>query len=519
MPICFIVDETKDRRLFRLCLRHSNLNQERRDEMMPTATSTLQEGEHRRRDFLRPLFDLFVRFLTRRTERDHKPMNIWEDERKLQKALSAVRMAAKPGEDYDEVSERIEKEAAMYRDFLRVRTPIGKITLNVKRLLADEGEDDDTGSVYQVRDPAEGRASVLYSFKRSADIVLEFFVHDRHDVQLFPVARTYADWLGKRTFDLGFGRTFDLSMSEDECPGMVRVHARFIGARARKTADEETFVVAGGLPLAAGDDGDGPRKARGAAPWSFRRRVAFTFGVQCLVIFASFWAFRSLASSRPVEVHAIARAPEARPAVHTTNAVDTMALDNDTNFSESSADTRVSWQEVGFDPHTNATPKRLQQKKNSYRGKLTRIADVSGGRVKMDEGFCHNVGDQCKQWRANMQSAFDALKGILFHGGGAPVEPASGRGTEVVFVTYLTEGADSARVHVTLLTADAFFLVKGDGCSESGGSGAMVYGDSITRTTSAAGSDICRTVDSNEQPTAGSNPETLERRSKTVEAE
>ena len=142
-------------------------------------------------------------------------------------------MAANPGEGYEIVAARIEAQAAAYLEFLNNPQPIGRISLNVKQFGPAPTHVAHVREQYRINepsegyaDPAEGGASVWYTFNRSNNKVLEFIVHDKDDNELFPIARTYTDWIGTKKFDLGFGRTFYLSLMEG-APGYVKVRAGF----------------------------------------------------------------------------------------------------------------------------------------------------------------------------------------------------------------------------------------------------------------------------------------------------
>ena len=77
-----------------------------------------------------------------------------------------------------------------------------------------------------LNDPEEGRAGVWYHFARSRNKVLEFIVHDENDKPLFPLVRTYTNWIGNKELDLGHDRTLYLTLAEGE-PGYVNVRAGF----------------------------------------------------------------------------------------------------------------------------------------------------------------------------------------------------------------------------------------------------------------------------------------------------
>lgn len=146
----------------------------------------------------------------------------------LGKAHKMIRLAENYGDAYEDIVNRIRQESARYKAFKKNPEAIGKVTLNVKRL--DSGET--CQRQYEVKDPAEGKASVFYTHRSSADIVLEFVLHDKNDVPLFAVARTYSNWVGCKEFDLGGDRAFYLNMVEDEQPGHVSVQAGFKAKKA-----------------------------------------------------------------------------------------------------------------------------------------------------------------------------------------------------------------------------------------------------------------------------------------------
>ncbi|HEV2764599.1 MAG TPA: hypothetical protein VGV38_16590, partial [Pyrinomonadaceae bacterium] len=186
------------------------------------------------------LSDIWHRVTRRGAVADGRPLDLWKDDPGLQEALLAVRMAAAHvGESYEAAAARIEEEAARFREFIKSPTSIGKITLNVKLLEPDAGENE----VYQVRKPAEGDATFFYTFERSDKIVLEFMAHDPCDNPLLPIVRTYSNWSGRRKFDLGLGRTFNLNMLVANCPDFIRVEAGFT------TAHEDVVTSGRGVPI------------------------------------------------------------------------------------------------------------------------------------------------------------------------------------------------------------------------------------------------------------------------------
>lgn len=463
--------------------------------------------------FFRPFTNLWRRVGRRR---NMQPVNLWDDDPVMREAVWAVRMAANLGEDYDKVSERIEREAARYREFLRNPTLIGEITLNAKQVLTDAPSGDIFGRVYQVRDPAEGQASVVYNFKRAAGIVLEFVVHDQQGIPLFPIVRTYSDWLGERTFDLGAGRTFDLKMTEGECPMEVRVQASFATARSTAAAGYRTRAAACGLPLAA-DDGGGTAKADGAGSSAYGA-PAYAFGMAVLFLIGIGWAFRPEAQSYRPHAPARVRAAAGGPAVFTTYAEGETVNSNYARLAAVDGATTAGWQESVYPAHSAGGVGRSQQR-NDNRGRVTRVAAVTGGRVKMDAGFCRQVGALCDRWRADIQSTLDAVKGMWEPAASTTDESGSGGQPDLMMLSYLTDDAAPRHLHVTLLTADALYLVRGAGCAEFDGSVAKSFADATDPTPLLAGSGMCGVSEGNEQQTGEGNTATAEKRVKTSTAD
>lgn len=183
----------------------------------------------------------------RSTKPKSPPVVILNETPALSRALQTIRMAANAGEDYEIVAARIDKEAADYEEFLNNPLRIGRISLNVKHfgpMPADTAHVREQCRINQPSeghpDPAEGRASVWYTFNRSNNKVLEFIVHDEHDNPLFPIARTYTSWIGTKEFDLGLGRTFYLSLFEG-APGYVNVRAGFMEPNELENAIYDAF--------------------------------------------------------------------------------------------------------------------------------------------------------------------------------------------------------------------------------------------------------------------------------------
>lgn len=485
---------------------------------MSTAT-IIREEENGWRELLRPLFDMFGKYVKRGARRDLKPIDLWADDPYLQEALSAVRMAAYYGEEYEDVALRIDQEVARYREFLRSPTPIGKITLNTKRIFSDvRGAADAAADKYQVNDPVEGRADVSYSVKRFEDLVLEFVVHDQNDVPLFPIARTYSDWVGRKSFDLGAGRTFDLHMSEGECPAKVRVRAGITSADAAGTNCSDLVFASEGLPLAADEDRpDRGKMFRDAGGRSYVGRLALAFGIECLILFAFGWAYLrppalTAAPTRPTPTNAVgadAASLHSAGVISSKESTQLLVMDGEAPFSRRKAGLNIS---------SGVAARGAQRKREGDTRGLTRIAAVSGGRVNMDAGFCDRVGDLCNHWRAGMQSAYNAMRGVMPRSSGATADAGSNNYPEAVMVSYPSAGADKGHVQVTLLLADAFFLLRGMDCTEFEG-GAKGSTDTISAGLPATGLGVCRGTESIERPAGGSDSATAETGVKSTDAE
>jgi len=200
-----------------------------------------------RRKALRRFLSAFFGFTKKPTTRGV----VWEQAPVLNHALQTIRMAANAGEDYETVAARIESQAAAFVEFLENPQPIGRISLKVKQFGPVSSDTDHVREQYRINepaegygDPAEGHASVWYTFNRSNNKVLEFIVHDQNDNELFPIARTYTDWIGTKKFDLGLDRTFYLSLMEGAA-GYVNVRAGFVEPNEIETAIYDAFKQSG----------------------------------------------------------------------------------------------------------------------------------------------------------------------------------------------------------------------------------------------------------------------------------
>lgn len=462
--------------------------------------TTMPEEEHRWGQVLRLLYHTVRKAARRRAGRGLSPVDLWTDDPSLREAVCSVRMAANPGEDYDEVAARLKTEAAKYKAFLRNPTPIGEITLSAKRIGPDARGDEVSGRMYQVRDPAKGRASMLYSFERSEHLVFEFIVHDQHNVQLFPIARTYSTWFGKKTFNLGDGRTFELNMVADGSPDVVRVEACFTTDRDCPADGPETCAMSGGLPLAA----DSPNSSSTfteptLSPPVRWRRITSQAIASCLVLmFCAGFVWWKVTPGGPDEASVVPLARTALPITHTPpdagappRAADGFQLGfasiGSTDEGRARGYVTLSPDSVGGTPAKN---RRVR--------KVARIVAVDGGRsVSMDDGFCHRAGELCDKWRAGLQNAIDAVSNLL----ALPTDTAVGAGQfpEGVWVSYTTDGHNLRQVRVTLLAGDAFLLIRETGCVEFGGSGERRFAETLPAVFTTAESVKCGAGVSNVQ--------------------
>lgn len=188
---------------------------------------------------------------------------------KLSQALLTVRMALNPGETVAIAAPRIRKEAARFDEFLANPGSISRIALRIK-------EFDDTGfckssDQFGVKDPDEVQASIWHRLKASGHIVLDFVAFDEDEQPMFSILRTYSNWTGERTCDLGNDRTFHLNMAESQEAGYVNVWAGFTPASAVVTTGTSCpsvnpHPVAAAAAAAAGGGSAGSPFFRKVAP-------------------------------------------------------------------------------------------------------------------------------------------------------------------------------------------------------------------------------------------------------------
>lgn len=140
-------------------------------------------------------------------------------------AYKIIRMAQNYGESDDALRQRIREESLRYRQFKKKPERLGKLSFKTKRVDSNETVETD----YEIN-LWQKATLVCQTCERSADVVLEFFVHNKRGERLFAIARTYSDWIGRKEFDLGGGCVFYLYMSKAN-PGYVLVEAGFYGCQ------------------------------------------------------------------------------------------------------------------------------------------------------------------------------------------------------------------------------------------------------------------------------------------------
>ncbi|MFL6207797.1 MAG: hypothetical protein ACJ74W_03040 [Pyrinomonadaceae bacterium] len=390
-------------------------------------------------------------------------------------------MAANPGEEYAVVAARIAQEFANYREFLRNPAPIGKIILNAKQLPGGPGGAEQAGQMYQVRDPAEGQATVEYSFNRSDRLVLEFIAYDKNDTPLYPIVRTYSDWIGKRKFNLGLGRVFVLKMTAGDLPELVRVQADFSSARAAETDDDEMLMATGGLARAAreakGDDQS--HEPTGMFNWLQGQKLALLLlSVNCLIFSISIigvCAFSQVAVNHaPSATYAAAEVPAAyRVAVVVHLSDDTvkrLLLD------EQWRRTQQPGRAAEF-LHVSRQQLSGVQRAATF-GALAITAKA--GHADITYALCGKVISQCSDVRAPFKFLLDRVRGSWALRPYSLSRPAADQTLydRLAMPTHADTSIDPLRV--TFLPSDALLVVKGSGCFEYGAGAAGGFGDKAT---------------------------------------
>lgn len=314
-----------------------------------------------------------------------------EDLAEIELAYRTLQLAGNPGEDYDVVAARIDQEAARYKAFLQKPEPIGKIVLNVKQLKTREQ--------YQVTDPAEGRASVCYRFSRSNSTVLEFLVYDEKDNPLFPIARTYTNWVGAKEFTLGLNRTFYLDMFEDD-PGYVKVYAGFAPVLCEgKSPTRSSRPVAYFPPQLERNKGWSRRLL--SLFWPFPARLAYVIGVEAVlvsVVCSIFWtAMGSLrATNRPSDAQILVGSAE----LFGATGEGIQRLPTSTKSTPVATERKASSKTI-----SSLTRSRSGAGSNAERALDTaRLHGVQTVSVSVDNSLCEDAAD-CRQLWSNVQHA------------------------------------------------------------------------------------------------------------------
>lgn len=395
----------------------------------------------------------------------------WEEDPDLQKAILTFRMAANPGEDYEVVAARIEQEAARYREFLRNPQPIRCIILNVKSLVAEEDECLYTREQYWVRDPAQGLASMNYTFARSNKLVLEFIAYDEQNNALFPIVRTYSTWLGKKKFKLGLGRTFYLSMFECDSPDQVVVQAGFMPfARERVLSPARAAAAAAGPPPLTAYTENGTSDigfTTTAFSPSYGRGLALAMGMQCLVVpllccMAFWWVFGR--SATPVEVSK-AMQPSGASDVSRTAPEETPP----DAYTAGVLPATVKPAKEGRPARPTATRDkndRLKLKTVELQ-KAARLVEINRISVVVDGTSCHDTEDRCDRLLANFQKAIETDLNRLKLPVNTTDENDSGDAVKLV-VSYKPVNDCFGHVYVTLYDQKGLLWGEEDDCLEYG---------------------------------------------------
>lgn len=413
---------------------------------MTTITLENREGEERvALIFINRIFNPMLQFVRTIFSADK---NAAEESAAFKIAVSAVKLAAEPGENYAVVASRIQREVAIYRDFLLRPKPIGKISLIVKEIDPNSPDFRSPRKQYQVhdpseghRDPAEGWVSVGYKFNRSATKVLEFMVYDLKGSPLFAIARTYSNWLGSIEFKLGLNRVFYLNMVEDS-PGYVMVQAGF-KAKARQSAGEIQNIpgTMRQLPSAIVKPNSGP-SVLDFRP--FGRRLAYMFLLQCLVISVIcstvIWVGTGRAMSRTVSSSSKAEAGSSSEMLG--DAALASLIKQTVATYHTSGETLTS---------DNNTPNETTRKITSRLGqKATRLARVKGFSVSVNHASCKSGESRCLELLSSVRKGVQWTLSSL----SLPVyaEDQTGDGIEPakLVVSYNPIDTLHAQVHLTL---------------------------------------------------------------------
>lgn len=414
------------------------------------------------RGFNCSIVQVFRREALERTLCKPSAIACWGDNPKLQKAILTIRMAAKPGDNYEDVAARIEKEANCYRKFLQNPTPIGKISLNVKQLPSESDDNVFTCSKYQVREPAEGQASVFYTIQRSNRLVLEFVVHDEKDNPLFPITRTYSDWVGKKKFDLGLDRTFHLHMTEGHMPEFVRVQAGF---KLIEPDEIEATEIGDELelePMAASvAKADELENQTDVVTASQGRRLAFAFGFEHLVILLGCCLLFWLTASNLPPRAGYARALSFNKAAPATEYTMTGELAHEVGDDAKDVPVEIVEQRLkeknNLAERNSSHVKRLHSRANHLH-QTARMAEIKQLGVTTDGSSCDSTGSGCKEMLVSFQKAIETDLSRLDVPTSQFNQSEAGEGYAKLVVSYKPVDACLGHVYVTLFDRTGLLL-------------------------------------------------------------
>jgi hypothetical protein len=344
----------------------------------------------------------------------------------LRRAILTFRMAANPGEDYETVAVRIEREAARYRAFLEKPQPIGKIALNVKPFLSNDTSDGDISSSYEqykVTDPDEGNAMVFFNFNRSCRRILEFMVYDENDEPLFPLARTYSDWLGSRVYDLGLNRKFHLNLVESDLRGQIMVQAGFMPSPpqiiatqpARKQDMDERATCTTGTSM--------PPRNGGKSFFGARMERLFAAGVPCFAVMFLLFLIAS-SSITTNSAKAVRVMPVTEPAAYVAQALREdklplkrnvlwpLAVSLDISEPHAAATATTTTDDAKgvavIGARTLATTGKKGRQQSLRLDKARRLAGITKLNVSVDRGSCNTAGNPCQEMLTNLQQQIAA---------------------------------------------------------------------------------------------------------------
>lgn len=396
----------------------------------------------------------------------------------LQKAILTFRMAANPGESYEVVAARIEREAAIYKAFLQKPGAIGKIILNVKQL--DSKTDDVKGShrQYQVNepstrqsDPSEGRACVSYTFNRSNNKVLEFMVYDEDDNPLFPIVRTYSDWVGSREFDLGLNRTFCLNMTESESPGYVIVEAGFRPAASKQNPVHAPETDAA-QPLAARTvhNAKQPENRPNAFMSSYGKRLACVVGLECLAIsLVCCLIFWGAVAKRAAGVEPLSK-PSHGAATQVAGAKRDDVPPGASELSPATAEQQTA--DTGGDDNSPASALAGGAKarpKSANPQKTRRMAEIKELGILVNSSACQKTESRCRELLTNYQKEMESKLSRLNLPASLLEQSDAVRKSVKLIVSF--EPVDGQHGHIYLT------LYDGEGCLWEGEGDCYDYGE------------------------------------------